>query len=49
MSGITTAVGFIPHPAALYISDVVILMYDAIRAESQYQDEQKRKTCPIPK
>jgi RHS repeat-associated protein len=30
----TTIIGFIPHPAALYGSDIIILIYDIYRAET---------------
>ena len=40
VSGITTAVGFFPHPITVYGSDITILIYDIIRAEQAYSKNQ---------
>jgi len=36
VSGITTAVGFFPHPVTVYGADIAILIYDIVRAEQAY-------------
>jgi RHS repeat-associated protein len=42
ISAATTGIGFIPHPVALYGSDIAILLYDIYRAETS---KDQKKPC----